>query len=389
MRYKIVLLLLFTPLLIHASVLKLWYYQQASVRNPNQGKGQRLLQEENRAILTFKTPFAEWGRISIKLEGEYVPVSFYDTNEYENIRIKEMFADIIGGIVNLRLGKQFIRWGDGAFFNPIDVVNLKRDPLKPQNENEGRNFIELDIPAGDMLSFSLISVPDSLASSNIDVLPLITKAALSINHIDAFLFARVKKGQKPVYGGTLSFTSSVGRYFSLKLNSELLWKFESDAQDWVKSGSVYLPQKRNDSDYKSWSLGLNLSYAFTRLWWINNANFSFQYYHNDENMNRESFTNFLNAQIKGFEYPFFVNSREYLYFQIALQGFLFNDLDLSCAAVLNKEDQSGFYMPSLSYKVNDDISVGTKVFILSGNDRSEFASYPYWTEGRFYLNYYY
>ena len=102
--------------------------------------------------VSFKNDFSDNINGMIRLGAESAPARYRNSDPSERVYIRETYIDFLQENYSVRVGKQFIKWGDGVFFNPSDVVNISRDPLRPANDAEGVSFAQLAVPLGSFAS---------------------------------------------------------------------------------------------------------------------------------------------------------------------------------------------------------------------------------------------
>jgi hypothetical protein len=90
-------------------------------------------------------------KINFKFNFEFsdnIALSYKDGSKVEtpSFLINELYADVnFYDIFYVRLGKQRLKWGSGWIFNPTDIINPPKDPLKQNKMNEGVPSLKLEV----------------------------------------------------------------------------------------------------------------------------------------------------------------------------------------------------------------------------------------------------
>lgn len=96
------------------------------------------LPESERRLL--ETVYGPLSLGSLDLEQAYIDLGFWDT-------------------VYIRTGKQLIPWGTGFVWNPTDNFNPAKNPIDPTAARVGVNALSIDLPLGNVLTFSAVGLP--------------------------------------------------------------------------------------------------------------------------------------------------------------------------------------------------------------------------------------
>ncbi len=334
-----------------------------------------------------KSSIGEIGKGFLDIKFSYYPKTFITNMPQQYFNIVESYVEFSSEYFLLRFGKHFMHWGDGVCFNPVDIVNLRKDPLSYTGYDQGKPGIDLTVPIGDFSSFSVLSIVDSTLTSNITDLPLILQYGVFIDMFDGFLFADIQKNYKPVYGGNVDYTFSIGSHSSLKLYSQLKYKQDSYRKHAVVTNGVpYLENMPNDF-FMAAAVGGSFSYSFTETTLIDGIIVSLEYYYDSENWSKKDYQNFLmlvnnyseSSDLYGYwaainEQESLRNSNHYLYTRLTFQGLINKDFGFSCQVILNIEDLSSVIMPSAAYQLNTETRVSVNAQFYNGKDDSEFGS---------------
>ncbi len=128
-----------------------------------------------------------------------MPTAYSPQTAEGQFLVKELYVDLMSDALNARAGKQYIKWGSGTFFTPTDVVNLRRDPLRPINEAEGSTFVQLTVPVSAALNFDLIC-PIRTAEGEPTRVPVIPRISFSAGGLSGFAFTMLESGEQALYG---------------------------------------------------------------------------------------------------------------------------------------------------------------------------------------------
>ncbi len=339
------------------------------------------------ADVIMKSAMGEIGKGYLDVRFSYYPKTFLTNTPWQYFNIVEGYADLATEDFLLRIGKHFMHWGDGVAFNPVDIVDLRKDPLSYTGYDQGKPGADITVPIGDFSSFSALSVVDSTLTTNIDNLPAILQYFLSIDMFDGFIFADFQKNYKPEYGGNIDYVMSVKNNINLKLYSQLTYREDSYREFAAETNGVPYLENMTNNYYAAWAVGGNLTFSFTETPLIDGIIISAEYYYDDENWSKNAYQNFLSyidAQTNNNNVPAYMNamlqeqylrnSKSYFFSALTFQGLFDKDFSLTGSVVLNIDDLSFVIYPSMSYQINLDtrISIGAQFFC--GGQDSEFGS---------------
>lgn len=353
-----------------------------------------------RGNLIFKNDFSEHMNGLLNLEMQYYP-SYYTIahpfsasdpdaatyNKKERLFVKEMYLDLLTSLFVVRIGKQYIKWGKGSFFNPSDVVNLKRDPLRPIDEAEGKPFASFILPVKSFLSFECLTVIDeneNEGKSRLKDLPFIPKISFSASNLSGFAFGVFQNNRAPILGLNLDLAIAAGESTSITLYGEGVYHFESYQRKEVNESLVF-----EDKDIKNYYAsvgGIKIQTSFTETKWVDGLIFTLEYYYNEENWSNKQFkhyidlleankNNLVNHQTYLLSFKAYSNSKDYGYASLYLSNFIKQNLTFGNDFILNMDDKSFILMPSLVYSFeNSNAEVGIKNIMYFGNKNSEFGN---------------
>ncbi|HCL56253.1 MAG TPA: hypothetical protein DHW82_04495 [Spirochaetia bacterium] len=402
---KIILLLLVIPVFSFSYQFKGSIYaessylkrNESSVFNPQNsleiGDFQYLL----KGNLIFKNDFSDKINGHINLEAQYypsfyTPVSpFYDSSnpssaaQTEKILIKEMYLDILTSAMIIRVGKQFVKWGKAAFFNPSDVINLRKDPLRPNNEAEGNPFLYFNFPFRSSFSFEILSFineKENSGKTRIKNLPLIPKFSFSLESLSLSCFGVFQNNKKPLFALNTDYALSLSENTNLTFYGEGIYKLRSYR---TRFDDSFNPVPLGDKGRLSFTLGQRSSVSFNESKWIDTLTFTAEYFFSNENWTRQDYQNYLgflasqtvysDKLAAGAYFEQYRNSRHYLYTSLYFSNFIFTDFTFGNDFVFNLEDKSFLFQPSVVFSFAEgEAEAGIKALFYSGKKDSEFGS---------------
>lgn len=358
-----------------------------SLLNPDNIQGQSEFQFCTNGNLIVKTSFGRSSHGYINLEGRYYPAAFSSQQEKEEIIIKALYLDTVTEYFSLRVGKHHINWGGNGFFNPIDVVNLKKQRLQPVDETIGNPFIHLTIPLKDMYALDFITiVEESRRIKSISELPCIFRTTFSKNRLSGFGFAEFQKEEKPIFGLNLEYAHTIDMNTSALIYGEASLKYSSQRRFIAGESIDYRMQIMEKDQFWAYVLGARVDKSLYASKWLEGVSFGLEYYYDDENWNRQNlqkyyeYLGFTRANNPENYLPAlcyieeFKNSKGYIYTSLSLYGFLVSDLNCKMEWIANIEDKSGTVVSGLTYSYDNLNAVcGIKVLCPYGGERTEFG----------------
>lgn len=338
-----------------------------------------------KSSLTFTS---DWGRATsarLTLEGQYRPVMYdplnlYNVPDYERddaqFFVKELFFDVVADRFNLRFGKQHITMGQGAFFNPLDVINKTRDLLMPIEDAEGNPLVLLNIPITNQLFVDLIAVfeiedPESRLNEddfNIWNVPFIIKANYSMLDFSTFGFVRLQEGDDPIVGASFANSFALSDDLSSTLYGELTFKGASTRYRNLRNdGYMDRPRIVADQYYLAFLLGHTLRATLPGFRLMDGLDWYIEYYYDLENWSEDEFVYYLewlddiyenqiySLHFSALQYKEdFRNSHSYLFNSLVGRNVAgLRDLDIGLDTILNVGDLSSIMAPHLTYNFGD------------------------------------
>ncbi|HQQ23401.1 MAG TPA: hypothetical protein PLH15_06140 [Spirochaetota bacterium] len=347
----------------------------SSVFNPGNVNKENSMEYKVKGSLLLKNEFDEKANGMIKLEAEHCPAAYRKEDEGDKVKIKELYLDILHEYFSIRAGKQFLKWGDCAFFNISDVVNVTRDPLKEIKDAEGISFAQLSIPVMSFAAFDFIGiVKDNEADSSSEV-PVCFKISASGQNISGFVYVMKEKERNPVQGYSFSVVSSLTNQTSLSVYSEGYFSTESRMKYVNKDYSV---DTREKSEYFGAAGGFRLNINFPTIRKFDKLEFTAECCFNNENLNSKEFSRLIEAARTDIDfseyYAPYKASRCYGYACVSLNNFIIYSATFSLGSVYNFSDKSCIVLPSLKYAYTDNIDLEVKSELYFGDSDSEFGN---------------
>ncbi len=356
-----------------------------------------------RGDLVFKSGIGENSKGAIKIEAQYYPVSSNftnSTNAIENIFIKEMYIDLIFDFMVVRTGKQFVKWGDGVFFNPIDIVNLQSDPLKPPDEAEGNPFISILFPIQSFMSVELFSMIKPGETTNISNLPVIPKLSFDAENFSGFAFAVLENSKQPQYGLNFDYVNSLSENNNLKFYTEFMYQQDHVNYRFDKNGNGFTNVRSTNENYAV-LLGGSFSQSLPDFKFLDSISLAIEYLYQSDVWSRDNFINYydyMNSVQNNISqhyyslqyYQMYKNSRNYLFSSLSLGNFIIPNVTVNNSVIMNLTDYSGIYVPDISYFIDTmNMSFDLNADIFYGGRNTEFGNFVYnsainlWTQINF------
>lgn len=328
-----------------------------------------------RGNITLKNEFNPNANGLLKLEAEYKPVDFEKKESSDKVYIKEAYIDLLNDLFNARVGKQYIKWGDSLFFNPADVVNVVRDPLKPVNEAEGSPFIQFSIPIQSFASVDILGIIREDETKKAEDIPVAAKLSANVENLSGFTYVMVQENKKPVYGFDANYVFTINQESDISLYTEGCYRSESSKQYIGADGNKNM---RNGKSYLGITGGVRYTLKFPSFKRFDSIMVVAEYYHDNENWTKAEYGNMV-ASLKstpenGGLYLPFKSAQNYLYLSSSLSNAFLNQMGVGLSAAVNGEDRSGIIMPAITYQYNDYTELGLTGKIFYGKNSSEFGN---------------
>jgi hypothetical protein len=346
----------------------------------------------NRGTVTVKNTYNDYINSFITLESLYIPQDIFpDRRGLRQLKVKELCVDLLERHFTARIGKQYLKWGGGTFFNPSsDILNHRRNPLRPLNEAEGNRFVHITAPVNNTLTAELIVIQsdeNGIGIKAIEDIAVLPKISFSHGNLSGFLLAEMQKHAGPLYGTALEYAYAAGEYTDLALFIESQLKTYTQQYRVVQNAQGFEVKKINGDSFFLFVAGARLQHSFAEAGWLDGVSLLFEYNFDEENWNHNDYKNYINY-LRELQYSnmqsqvlsigeSFKNSRHYIYSGLLLHSFFIKDFYILNSAVVNLGDSSIAWIPDVYYMfANQNATVGMRSYIFSGNSHSEFGSSP-------------
>lgn len=322
----------------------------------------------------FKNAFNPNANGFVKIQAQYRPASFQKYEQKEKIIIREIYLDFLGDFCNMRIGKQYLKWGDGVFFNPADVINVSHDPLRPIDEAEGNPVAHVSFPIKSYATIDFLGVVRDGSRSFSDI-PAVCRISSGVGPVGAFVYGVAQRHRKPVFGYDVNSVVAFTEETDAVIYAEGIFRRESDMKFVESDGTV---SRRDSGRYWGTAAGMRINMKFPSLRRFDSWSFVAEYYRCNENWNASEYGNMYdnlpgNSGL-GAYYAEFRGGRQYVYGGLSVSNAIFNYLTMECGAVLNCGDRSGIAMERVSYQYDDNTEIGSRGEVYFGKNRSEFGN---------------
>ncbi|MBP8082116.1 MAG: hypothetical protein KAZ87_02815 [Spirochaetes bacterium] len=348
---------------------------ESSVFNPGNVNEENSMEYKVKGFLTLKNEFNEKANGLMKIEAEHCPAAYRKEDKGEKITIREMYLDILHDYFSIRTGKQFLKWGDCAFFNLSDVVNVTRDPLKEIKDAEGVSFCQLSVPIKSFASLDFIGILKEDETDSASEIPFCFKMSASGENAGGFVYIMKEKERASVQGYSLSIVSALTDETSLSLFSEGYFTTESRMK---YVDSVYSVNTREKSKYFGAAGGFRLNINFSEMKKFDKLELTAEYCFNNENLDTDEFSRLIKAVRTDVDfsryYAPYKASRYYGYACVSSENFIFYDAAFSLGSVYNFSDRSCIILPALKYAYSENLDLEVKSELYFGDNDSEFGS---------------
>ncbi|MBN2108212.1 MAG: hypothetical protein JW832_12380 [Deltaproteobacteria bacterium] len=362
-----------------------------SALNPDNRYGLERFRFYNRGSLTAKNSFNEYINGLITLEGLYIPDDYFpDRRSLTQLKVKELCVDVRMTGVTARIGKQYIKWGGGTFFNPSsDILNHRRDPLRPLVEAEGNRFAHILAPLNSAITAELVvlqSDEHGPRPKDVEDWAVVPKLSFSFESLSGFLLAEMQPDAGPLYGTSLEYVCASGEFSDLALFVESQLKTSTKRYE-IEPGA-YGPAAKKESGDSFFLLvaGARIQHSFAEAGWIDGISLLAEYYFDTENWEHEDYRKYIKSlrDSRGSVHTAvlsagesFKNSRDYIYGAVLLNSVCMRDLSVLNGAVVNLQDSSFIWIPDVYYTfASQNATVGLRSYCFFGGGRSEFGSSP-------------
>lgn len=306
----------------------------------------------------------------LSLELSYFPEGEIEEKEKKtDWEIKEFFVDAHWqNKVYFRAGKQILKWGQGYFWNPSDLINIEKKDFNDMDKTrEGTYGLKVHIPDGvKRNTYFFLGMEDA---SSINDLSLAAKYEFVTGGTEMSFSAWLKEDFHPVYGFDISgwwLDMAVRGEVSL-VNGDNHPTLNYDTLTWEKKDG-WIPR-----------LCLGFTKNFDHKDILDRISITGEFYYNgagyDENIFKRinSAGDILTKQLFMKDaYQSYQNSKYYLAFFSSVQKFIDTDLTLNMNGIMNLVDGSIHLSSGLIYHPSlKDYEFEFRVSRYLGDDFSE------------------
>lgn len=278
----------------------------------------------------------------------------------QNTTVDEFFVDTnLNNKVYFRIGKQYLKWGQGYFWTPTDFIDTARKNFFNMDQVMPGTFgAKIQIPSGVKQNLYFFIGGDNSQTVNED-LSLSGKYEFLVKNTEMSFSASVLKARSPIYGFEIN-----GRIFK-----QLDYRGEISLTD--GSNYSYLDYQTLDTVYGSSGLVPCSSFGFTKYWTVKDIkdqiSLTTEFYYNgagyDQNIIqriaesgntavKDSYFNILNNQPDYFQlnmYQPFLNSKYYAALFGSVQDFIIPEITFNLNGIMNMVDSSAVVTAGISY----------------------------------------
>lgn len=268
-----------------------------------------------------------------------------------NSSFKEYFLDTnINDKVFFRAGRQVLKWGQGYFWNPTDLINIERKDFSDMDRlRKGTLGLKVQIPSGVQRNIYIFADTDGINGFN--DMSWAAKYEFLVKNTEMSVSARIKDGELPYWGfditgrilkcdvrGEISLTDGTN-YNRTKLDYDTLMPKNYDGQ-LIPRISVGFTKTFDQGDIKD-RISITPEFYYNAIGYDQNiiAKISPIIKANPS----------LTGQYMQYCVPY-DNYKYYLAVFSSVSKFIDSDITLNLNGIMNLVDCSGTLMTGLSYK---------------------------------------
>jgi hypothetical protein len=264
--------------------------------------------------------------------------------DHLNIGIKEFFVDANWkNKVYFRTGKQVLKWGQGYFWNPTDLINVEQKDFLNMNKIRAGTFgTKIHIPSGVKANtYFFIGMNEATETQDIS---LAAKYEFLVKNTEMSFSTLLQNGNPPVYGFDIT-----GRIFNLDYRGEI--SLSDGANTTVLDYDTLLPGS------KSGELIPRACIGFTKFFDTGDIKdrvmLTGEFYYNqagyDQNIIQQIGSNPIAKGIYRVNYEPFMNSKYYFAVFSSISKFIVSDMTFNFNGIMNLVDNSATLSAGISY----------------------------------------
>ena len=292
-----------------------------------------------------------------------------DEEDYE-IVVREIFGDLnIMKKVYFRAGKQTLKWGQGYFWNPTDLINKERKDIQNvETRREGTYGLKMHVPFGTSLNiYSFIDITDAETS---DDYALAGKLEfLILNNVEVSFSSWNKKDFQAVYGFDISTYQ-----FETQWRSELSLTKGGNQHRLEEQDGMYVDTYDEDKWISQFVFG------FTRRFDIGDISdrlsLTGEFFYNENGYDENMFEDpRVRAQflVGGYYVPNQYGKTYAAVFSSFSRFLNVSDLTLNVNTIGNLSDSSYLLETSLNYEIDFDTSITVNLTNYLGEENREYT----------------
>ena len=262
-----------------------------------------------------------------------------------DIGIKEAFIDANWkNKVYFRTGKQVLKWGQGYFWNPTDLINIeKKDFLDMNKIRKGTFGTKIHIPSGVKTNTYFFVGMNQVKKLN-DI-SLAAKYEFLVKNTEMSLSTLIKNGSKPMYGCDIT-----GRLFGLDYHGEL--SLTDGEKETVLDYNTLSPNQKTGEIIPKVCIGATKFFDYGEI--KDRINLTGELYYNqvgyDYNVIQRIET--INPAAKALylaNYEPYRNSKCYFAVFSSISKFMISDITFNFNGIMNLVDNSSALTAGISY----------------------------------------
>lgn len=278
-----------------------------------------------------------------------------DTINTDFVKLNEMFFDFnVEDKVYVRAGKQNLAWGRGYFFNPTDLINIEKKSLDDvSGQREGNFGVKAHIPIGFSKNFyTYIQLEDKILAKDMS-LALKYEFLVKNNEFSVATVLRNPDKYDPVIAA--DFAGSWGKAQTF---GEFLLQ-NGDKITYYKNGADV---KLKDKLVLQGTLGYSRTFDRGAEEDKKTINLIQEAYYNGAGYSKKGKEGF--PVSTGSMSPFYNPYSDGIYYLanfVTINKFIHKDLTLGINALSNLSDNVHQVGGNLSYKLNEEVNLGTNL----------------------------
>ncbi|MFP4662599.1 MAG: hypothetical protein ACLFPF_10425 [Halanaerobiales bacterium] len=285
----------------------------------------------------------------------------YEYNDRDNdgdfdSNIKELFLDVpYNDRIYVKAGKQVLRWGRSYFWNPTDLINIKKKDISdPGKSRDGIEGIKVHVPYGVKQNIYLFFDTDDV--KEVEDIAVSGKYELLVGNTEMSFSAWLKSDMEAVYGFDIS-----GRANDIDLRAELslsrgdnnllmdydTFEFYKEDDRWIQRISAGFTKYFDHADISD-------RISISGEVYYNSNGYDENIYRRIEGIEDAAARQGIKMRYLGDVYQPNMNSKYYIAFFTQVNEFLDSDIALNLNGIINLIDHSKTLSAGIDYQANSD-----------------------------------